>query len=103
MDIIAAILIFLLSQIVLSILRKNEQPDGTEEIAKSDSEVIPIVLEEIKGQYYAWYEEPKDKFIVQAKSIDALINELNVIFNGKNIRISTSEEIKCHLEKSITN
>lgn len=103
MDIIAAILIFLLSQIVLSVLRKGEQNDEEEQIVKPESEVIRIVLEEIKGQYYAWYEEPKDKFIVQAKSVDALINELNVIFAGKNIRITTSEEIKCHLEKSIVN
>jgi len=99
MEIIIAIIMYFLSNMIISNMNKNN--NEIEEDSKPEE--VGIFLEEIKGQYYAWYLEPKDQFIVQAKTVDQLMEELTKIFKNKKLHIVTTEEIKWHLEKQITN
>jgi hypothetical protein len=77
--------------------------DEEVEEVEQKPESVKIFLEEIKGLYYAWHTEPKEEFIVQSKTLDGLLQELNKIFLKKRIEIVTSEEIKCQLRKLNTN
>lgn len=97
LEFIMTIIIMLMTNRILA--ARNEEVEEVEQKPES----VKIFLEEIKGQYYAWHIEPKEEFIVQSKTIDGLLQELNTIFLKKRIEIVTSEEIKCQLRKLNTN
>lgn len=64
-----------------------------------DNKEIKVFLEEIGGVYYAWHIEPKEKFIVQTKTVSDMVKELKTIFQNKTIKIKTTKEIECQLKE----
>jgi hypothetical protein len=95
LELLMTIIIMIMTSRIMSRVSTENEEDDTEKEVKS----VKVILEEIGGQYYAWYFEPKDKFIVQSKTVDGLITELTKIFKEDTLEIVTSEEIKCQLEK----
>lgn len=78
--------------LILLFFFKKELEEKEEEVLEENSSVT-IALEEINGIYYAW-EKEKNKFLIQSKQVDEIIEHIKQIFPGKNFTIISNKEIE---------
>jgi hypothetical protein len=94
------IVLFIMGWIITKMLFNAANAKFETEVEETKKEAAKkIMVEEISGNYYAWYTEPKEEFIVQTKSIEDMGKELKKLSINHDLLVKTTEEIACQLNE----